>query len=212
VHACREKPLEPIKGIGADYDGAWQYLDSIYGDPRYVSDQVTQDLSKFRPLKGGEDSRFCDLVHLVKRSFNAMKGVGKPHDMDNNHMLSLIEQKMCVEDRKVWALKLERNEKPASLQGLIAWMETEIKSRMRATAPLRNPSQGSRYVNQLSGGKSPKCWICDNSTHWVDQCEKLKSMSPEERLKTVRENHACFSCLNKKAGRDHRASNCSRRK
>jgi hypothetical protein len=36
-------------------------------------------------------------------------------------------------------------------------------------------------------------------------------MSPEERLKTVRENHACFSCL-KKAGRDHRASNCSRRK
>jgi hypothetical protein len=205
------KPLELIKGIGTDYNGAWQYLDSIYGDPRYVSDQVTQDLSKFRPLKEGEDSRFCDLVHLVKRSFNTMKGVGKPQDMDNNHMLSLIEQKMCVDDRKIWARELERNEKPASLQGLIAWMETEMKSRMRATAPLRNPSQGSRYVNQLSGGKPPKCWICDNSTHWVDQCEKFKSMSLEERLKTVRENHACFSCL-KKAGRDHRASNCSRRK
>ncbi|CAB4032034.1 E3 ubiquitin- ligase UBR7, partial [Paramuricea clavata] len=83
-------------------------------------------------------------------------GVGKPHDMDNNHMLSVIEQKMCVEDRKIWARELERNEKPASLQGLIAWMETEMKSRMRATAPLRNQSQGSRYVNQLSGGKPPK--------------------------------------------------------
>jgi hypothetical protein len=173
--------------------------------------QVTQDLSKFRPLKEGEDSRFCDLVHLVKRSFNTMKGVGKLHDMDNNHMLSLIEQKMCVEDRKIWARELERNEKPASLQGLIAWMETEMKSRMCATAPLRNPSQGSRYVNQLSGGKPPKCWICDNSTYWVDQCERFKSMSPEERLKSVRENHGCFSCL-KKAERDHRASNCSRRK
>ncbi|CAB4029838.1 PREDICTED: uncharacterized protein LOC107337338 [Paramuricea clavata] len=125
LRACLQgKPLELIKGIGTDYDGAWQYLDSIYGDPRYVSDQVTQDLSKFRPLKEGEDSRFCDLVHLVKRSFNTMKGVGKPHDMDNNHMLSLIEQKMCVEDRKIWARELERNEKPASLQGLIAWMET----------------------------------------------------------------------------------------
>jgi hypothetical protein len=86
------KPLELIKGIGTDYNGAWQYLDSIYGDPRYVSDQVTQDLSKFRPLKEGEDSRFCDLVHLVKRSFNTMKGVGKLQDMDNNHMLSLIER------------------------------------------------------------------------------------------------------------------------
>ena len=212
LRACLQgKPLELIKGIGTDYDGAWQYLDSIYGDPRYVSDQVTQDLSKFRPLKEGEDSRFCDLVHLVKRSFNTLKGVGKPQDMDNNHMLSLIEQKMYVDDRKMWARELERNEKLASLQGLIAWMETEMKSRMCATAPLRNPSQGSRYVNELSGGKPPKSWICDNSTRWVDQCEKFKSMSPEERLKTVRENHACFSCL-KKAGRDHRASNCSRRK
>ena len=27
------KPLELIKGIGHDYDAAWEYLDSIYGDP-----------------------------------------------------------------------------------------------------------------------------------------------------------------------------------
>ena len=100
--ACLQgKPLELIKGIGNDYDAAWQYLESIYGDPRYVSDQVTQDLSKFRPVKEGEDSRFSDLVHLLKRSFNTLKGVGIPYDMDNNHMLSLIEHKMCVKDRKI---------------------------------------------------------------------------------------------------------------
>ncbi len=168
-------------------------------------------MSKFRPLKEGEDSRFCDLVHLVKRSFNTMKGVGRPHDLDNNHMLSLIEQKMCIDDRKIWARELEREDKPASLQRLMSWMETEMKSRMRATAPLRSPGQNPRHINHVAGGKPPKCWVCDNSTHWVDQCEKFNSMSPDERLKAVRENHACFSCL-KKAGRDHRASNCSRRK
>ena len=32
-----------------------------------------------------------------------MKEVGRPSDMDNNHMLSLIEQKMCVDDRKTWS-------------------------------------------------------------------------------------------------------------
>ena len=31
------KPLDLIKGIGTDYDAAWEYLDSIYGDPRFVS-------------------------------------------------------------------------------------------------------------------------------------------------------------------------------
>ena len=212
LRACLQgKPLELIKGIGNDYDAAWQYLESIYGDPRYVSDQVTQDLSKFRPLKEGEDSRFCDLVHLVKRSFNTLKGVGRPYDMDNNHMLSLIEQKMCVEDRKIWSRELEKEKGLASLEGLMSWMETEMKSRMRATAPLRNAGSSVRSVNQLSGGKPPRCWLCKTSTHWVDQCEKFKSMSPEERLKTVREKHACFSCL-KRAGRKHRASNCNRRK
>lgn len=32
-----------------------------------VSDSVTQDISKFKPLQDGEESRFCDLVHLVGR-------------------------------------------------------------------------------------------------------------------------------------------------
>ena len=49
LRACLQgKPLELIKGIGSDYDAAWDYLDSIYGDPRFVSDTITQDIVKFR--------------------------------------------------------------------------------------------------------------------------------------------------------------------
>ena len=73
------KPLDLIKGIGSDYDAAWEYLDSIYGDPRFVSDTITQDFVKFRPLRDGEDVRFCDLVHLVKRCYNTLKEVGLPN-------------------------------------------------------------------------------------------------------------------------------------
>ncbi len=103
LRTCLEnKPLELIKGIGSDYDAAWEYLDSVYGDPRYVSDTITQDIAKFKPLREGEDARFCELVHLVRRCYNTLKEVGLPSDMDNSHMLSVIEQKMCVDDRKVW--------------------------------------------------------------------------------------------------------------
>ena len=97
----RDKPLELIKGIGSDYDAAWEYLDSIYGDPRFVSDTVTEDIMQFKAFHDGEDARFYDLVHLVKRSYNTLKEVGLPSDMDNSHMLSIIEQKMCGDDRKV---------------------------------------------------------------------------------------------------------------
>ena len=94
------KPLEMIKGIGQDYDAAWEYLNSVYGDPRFVADIITQDISKFKAIKDGEDARFCDLVHLVKRSFNTLKEVGRENDMNNNHMLAIIEQKLSSDDRK----------------------------------------------------------------------------------------------------------------
>ena len=211
------RPLDLIKGIGADYDAAWSYLDSVYGDPRFVADTVTQDITKFRPLRDGEDARFCDLVHLVQRSFTTLKEVGRPHDMDNNHMLALIEQRMCTDDRKVWARHLENSGKEATLAQLIGWMNTEMKSRIRATAPLRSTGAPTRHpVGHF--GSDPnrtslphKCWICKNSSHWTDQCQKFASLSLENRIKAVKENHACFSCL-KRAGRDHRSKNCSRRR
>ena len=86
-------PLEMIKGIGQDYKAAWGYLDSVYGDARFVADVITQDISKFKPIKDGKDARFCDLVHLVKRSFNTLKKVGRENDMNNNHMLAITERK-----------------------------------------------------------------------------------------------------------------------
>ena len=208
-----------IKGIGTDYDAAWSYLDSVYGDPRFVADTITEDITKFRPLRDGEDARFCDLVHLGQRSFSTLKEVGRPHDMDNNHMLALIEQRMSTNDHKVWACHLENSGKEATLAQLIAWMNTEMKSRMRATAPFRSTGQSTRHpvghigsdLNAPKSGLLHKCWICKSSSHWTDQCQKFVSLSLENRIKAVKENHACFSCL-KHAGKGHRSANCSRRR
>ena len=207
------KPLELIKGIGCDYKAAWDYLDSIYGDPRFIADTITQDISKFKALQDGEDGRFCELVHLVNRSYNTLKEVGRPNDMNNNHMLALIEQKMSSDDRKVWARDLERDKKEATLENIMTWMTTEMKSRMRATAPLRNQGKSKWNVNHLGYDEYErhKCWLCKTSTHWVDQCAKLQAMTPDNRMKLIKENRACFSCL-KKTSKNHRAANCSRRR
>ncbi len=156
-------------------------------------------------------------MHLVRRCYNTLKEVGLPSDMDNSHMLSVIEQKMCVDDRKVWSRDLQKDNKQASLKGLIDWMSMEMKSRMRATAPVRTTSNGGRLVNHLTGwdpkqdGGRNKCWFCKSATHWPDQCEKIASLKPSNRLNVAKENHVCFSCL-KRAGRDHKMSNCNRRR
>lgn len=109
------KPLEMMNGIGQDYDAAWEYLNSVYGDPQFVADIITQDVSEFKPIKDGEGARFCDLVNLVKRSFNTPKELGRGNDMNNNHMLAIIEQKLSSDDRKVWSRYLESTKSEATL-------------------------------------------------------------------------------------------------
>ena len=63
------------------------YLDSIYGDARFVADTVIRDIMKFK-LQNEKDSRFCELIHLVRRSYNTLAEAGRPHDMDNNFIHS----------------------------------------------------------------------------------------------------------------------------
>lgn len=38
------RPLDLIRGIGTDNGTASNYLDSVYGDPRFIADSITQDL------------------------------------------------------------------------------------------------------------------------------------------------------------------------
>ena len=154
---------------------------------------------------------------MVREEGNSDFNVGLPSDMDKSHMLSLIEQKMRADDRKVWSRHLEKTKQPTTLNQLVTWMTVEMKSQMRATAPLRT-SRGSLSVHNVNkvnddGKKTPhyKCWLCKSPTHWPDQCQKFAALNADDRLKAVKDNHASFSCL-KRVGRDHRLSNCSRRK
>ena len=84
---------------------------------------------------------------------------------------------------------------------------------MRAIAPLRS-IQSRHHVggfNANMSGNNPNCWVCNSPNHFVDQCRKFSSITANERLQAVKDNHACYSCL-KRAGQDQRTSNCSRRR
>ena len=219
LRTCLEgKSLNLIKGIGNDYDEAWAYLDSIYGDPRFVADAIVNDIGRFRSLKEGEDTRFCDLVHLVRRSFNTLKEVNRTSDIDNSHMLALIERKMSPGDRRIWFRYVESEKADVTFQLLLGWMTCEMRTRLRASAPLREgrdrPSVSVSAVSEKENPKQPmnfKCWICKTSDHWVDKCKELTSKTQEERYKLMKDNNACYSCL-KRAGRGHNMRTCKRRK
>lgn len=225
------EPAKLVEGITSDLKAAWKYLDRNYGDPRVISDTITADLEKFRALQPGDDHRFCELVNLVRKSFNILKEVKRPQDMDNTHIISLIERKMTSDDLKVWSRHIYVQEMDPSLENLLKWMDEEMTVRLRSGATIRKGSgsyrsnvhavgtgsnyQSPRYnndnLNKPSTAESQRnqCYAC-KEIHYVDQCPRFKAMTPNERWKVVKEQKACFSCL--KRSKNHTASNCMRKK
>lgn len=141
------KPLETIRGIGSAYDTALEYLDSVYGDLRFAAD----DINNVRAVKEGEDSRFCELVNLVRTSYNTLKEVGRPHDMGNSQMLALTERNLHTDDRKVWFHFLEREGKQGTLSLLTDWLMRERKSWITVTALLRSEVSKSGAAVHIVG-------------------------------------------------------------
>ena len=220
------EPAKQIEGISSDLKAAWRYLDQNYGDPRVISDTITADMERFKPIQPGEDHRFCD---LVRRSFNILKEVKRPQDIDNTHLISLIERKMTQDDLKVWARHIYLQKLKPSMSNLLLWMEDEMTARLRSGAVIRKtgaPSCSSVHMIGSNGqveeskgittdgpdDRKPKqnpCYVCKGE-HYVDQCSRFLSMVPTERWKVVKEQRACFSCLKRSKG--HTSANCQRRK
>ena len=124
--------------------------------------------------------------------------------MNNSHMLSITEQKVCADDRKVWAKDLEKEKKRVTLEALMNWMNVEMTSQMRATAPIRVGSSGKRPVNHFRSDSDKlvwhKCWLSKTSSHRPDQCPKFLSLSIDDRIATAKANHLCqFSWLKRAA-------------
>ena len=219
LRTCLErKPLNFIKWTCSDYEALWEYLDSIYEDPRFVSDTITQAIVKFRPIRDGEDARFCDLVHLVRRCYNTLKErswFAKRYGQQP-HAFHYRAKDVLWYDRKAWSRDLENNKQPVTLLALMTWMTTEIKSRMRATAPLRT---GSHYtsINLIEVGNNhdkwsigTKCWICKTQEYWTDECQTFLALRLKDCKRIAHESHACFSCL-QRVGKDHNLNTCRRR-
>ena len=72
-------------------------------------------IAQFNPLLEEDDARSCDLLHLVKRSHNTIIKVSIPSVIDNSHVVSMIDRKMCPSsDRKTWPRGLEKDGKLAT--------------------------------------------------------------------------------------------------
>ena len=185
-----------------------------------MSDVVTSDIERFKAVQTGEDQRFCDLVNLVRRSYNILKEVKRPQDIDNTHVISLIECKMTKDDVRIWACHIHSQKLEPSMKNLLKWMDKEITPRLRSGATIRKtgsttcPSvnllgaDGNRNSSSERDKNQKQCYVCKG--YYVDECPRFEAMMPNKRWEIVKDQKGCFSCL--KCGKGHTSANCPRRK
>ena len=65
------------------------------------------------------------------------KGSETPQDIDNTHVISLIERKMTKDYVKIWALHIHSQRLEPSMKNLLKWMDEEMTARLRSGATIR---------------------------------------------------------------------------
>ena len=72
----------------------------------------------------------------MQRCYNSL--IKRPRDIDNTHVISLIERKLIREDQRVWARSLNQQKKDPSMSALLEWLEDEMCARLHSSAAIHN--------------------------------------------------------------------------
>ena len=157
----------------------------------------------------------------LRRSYNILKEVKCPQDIDNTHVTSLIERKMTKDDMKIWARHIHSQKLEPSIKHLLKWMDEKMTGRLGSGATICKTGSTTRpSVNLLgadgngnSSGERDKnqkqCYVC-KASHYVDECPQFKAMTSNEQWEVVKDQKEYFSCL--KHGKGHTSTNCLHRK
>ena len=221
--------LEKVKNIDDDIDDMWLRLDEIYGRASKMIDVVMYDIKKLRPIKEGEDKLFIELVDIVERGYYDLKRIGAESEISNASTVSTIEERLPSNIKRHWSVRVSK--KGSSLEEtnkfplLLDFLLEQRRAIEYETMDIRGVS--SKHVSFHIDGKTEeideedndtntkerkwqyhKCWLHQTNTHDVESCKTFMDKSPEEKIKLIRENRACWSCLRK----GHRSAICRYRK
>ena len=216
-----------VKSIDDDIQEIWKRLDEKYGDPAKVADAIISTIQNVRPIKEGENKKFIELVDAVEDGYNDLKKLGLEREITTTSSVSIIERKLPPEIRKEWAKlvsadnsTVDKTNKFPSLLSFLLSQKRAIEYDITELRVTNNPTvEGSvHYTNtskkteEGSSGHTyqsySKCLLHKEADHWTSDCKLYLSKPIEEKMRLLKENGACWSCLRK----GHRSLKCRKKK
>jgi hypothetical protein len=203
-----------------NYDAALKDLYEAYGDPEIVINYHVSKLLSL-PTQSGPQS-LKDLYNSVTTHVRSLDALGISAEQYSVFLVPIVKSKLSDDLRKeitkkkikditelLIELKEEVGTESSSHQVKVAF-GTDVKTEQRPPQPKSrwsNPPIQSNYQSHppvntaqvlTTYTRGKYCIFCPGKeSHWVDECNKAKSMSPQQVKDIARRENACLLCLKK---------------
>ena len=217
-HLCSEL-REEMDILGGTDDEIWERLDQRFGNKSRLVDTILAEVKSIEHCNN-DDSLTLNMIKVIERCYNELKATKREYEMNNTTIISMIEEKMPEEMSTEWIKLITKKdanheEKFTLLKTLLDEWRGRIEykvANLRTTST--DPSQESPVLlgnatNHHTNARRQQssCWIHTtngNGDHPIWRCRTFQNKSVDERIALVRENRACFKCLEK----GHSAPSC----
>ena len=230
LRSCLGKePADTVKRGDDDIDAMWKRLDEKYGDPAKVADVIMCAIQNMRPIREGESKKFVELINVIDDGYRDLKRLGLEKEITTTSSVSTIERKLPNDAKREWAKLVSSEHSPVDKRdkfpSLLRFLLEQKQAIEYENAELRSsgslPLRGSLHYLEKKNDKvaipegqgssrykRTKCLYHEGANHWTNECRLYLSKPVQERLNTLKERGACWSCLR----RGHRIQDCTSKK
>ena len=192
----------------------WKRLDKKYGDQGKLVDAIMSEIKKLGKSVNEDPKRTLEMINIIERAHRDLKSMGLEKEISNSTIVSMIEERLPEAIEKEWIktvtnklrLEIVKDKFPALLDLLLEFRE-RIEYKF---SDLRSGSSEMGHTLLANRGikeEKPRCWMHPNHHgHPIWKCKAFENKSAAEKIKLVRENEACFRCLEQ----GHTANSCKR--
>ena len=200
-HLC-EGLREEMDALGGTETEIWERLDERFGNKSRLIDTI---LAEVRAIEHcDDDSLTLKMIRTIERCSSELKAMKRDGEMNNTTIISMIEEKMPPEMSREW-IKIvtqkdsKHEEKFKLLKELLDNWRSRIEYKVSSVrnAPVTTTDGGNIFLtNSKDTPKQSSCWLHKATPgHPIWRCHAFARKSVDERIQLVKENKACFKCL-----------------
>ena len=206
---------EEIEGLGEDTKQIWKRLDEKYGDQGKLVDAITSEIKKLGKSVNEDPKGTIEMIKIIERAHRDLKSMGLKKEISNSTIVSMIEERLPEAIEKEWIQTVTNKLQPEIIKDKFpALLDLLLEFRERIEYKFSDLRSGSSEMghtllaNRGIKEEKPRCWMHPNHHgHPIWKCIAFENKSAAEKIRLVRENEACFKCLEQ----GHTTKSCKRK-